>query len=257
MRHLLALLSLLSCIGLAAQVRLNGSLVLTGDDANVSGLTLEAPADALLPFELERSGQHRSAQATATGPGPWNVALEALPNGPEAGTSLLILSPTGANGPVSIVINDGPSLPVLIAPEDTLNAANIVPGSVLHVVYDGAVFHLLNGRQDLYRNCTVGQVMIGDRICMEVTERTAASFEVAAITCANSGGRMCSWADLVTGCLRRTELGLLQMTNDLEWTASSANEDGSARVALGSNCQQLSAANTATASYTFRCCITR
>jgi hypothetical protein len=255
MKHLLPLLPMLICMDLAGQVRVDGSIVLSGSELNVNGLATSAPADALLPLGLERSGQHRFA--TASGTGTWNVVLEALPNGPGAGTSLLILPPDNASGPVLISMNGGPASAVLRSPEDTLISEAIPAGSVLHIVHDGTAFQLMNGDQDLDRTCPDGSVIVGDRICTEVSERGAATFEGAALTCAGIGARLCSWADLVAACLQRDELGLLQMTNNLEWTASTANEDGSARVALGSTCLQLGAANTATASYTFRCCTTR
>ncbi len=255
MRTLLPFLLLLLCLDLPAQVRVSGSILLGGADPTVNGLSTEAPADALLPLGLERSGQHRTAQATWTS--TWSVDLDALPNGPAAGTALLIIPPDGASGPVTLAINGGPAWPVLRTPQDTLTAEAIPPGSVLHLIHDGGAFHLMNGGQDVDRDCPAGTVMVGGRICTEIEERTAADFETAILTCAGIGARLCSWGDLVAACLQRNELGLLQMTNNYEWTASTANEDGSARVALGSSCQQMSAANTAIANFAFRCCLTR
>lgn len=255
MRPLLPFLLLLLCLDLPAQVRVSGSILLGGADPTVNGLATSAPADALLPLGLERSGQHRSAQATGTG--TWSVDLDALPNGPAAGTALLIIPPDGASGPVTLAINGGPAWPVLRTPQDTLTAEAIPPGSVLHLIHDGGAFHLMNGGQDVDRDCPAGTVMVGGRICTEIEERTAADFETAVLTCAGIGARLCSWGDLVAACRRRIELGLLQMTNDLEWTASTANEDNFVRVAGGTNCEQMGTTASTGTTRTYRCCLTR
>ena len=97
---------------------------------------------------------------------------------------------------------------------------------------------------------------MGGQVCIEVAERASSDFQQAVLTCADQNARLCSWGELSSACQRRVELGLTNMTNNLEWTSNPANEDGSVRVALGSSCQQAGATPT-TSMYTFRCCSTR
>jgi hypothetical protein len=240
---------------LVGQVEVVGGILLTGDTSTIRGLSMDAPPDGLLPMGVERGGQHRVLQAT--GGNAWSAPMPNLPGGPVPGTALLVQPPGAGNGPISLAINDGASYAVMRSQVDTLYAEDIPAGHILYLVHDGTRYWVMNGIQDIELTCPTGMVALNARVCVEVQERPVSFFENAAITCVNAGSRLCSWGDLVAACTRRTSLGLVAMTNDLEWTASTANEDGSARVALGSTCQQIGAANTATTTYTFRCCSNR
>jgi hypothetical protein len=235
----------------AAQVRIDGSVEFTVP-GSVSGLAPTEAPDALLSLGTERVGAHRFG-APNTGV-VWDLEMEALPNGPARGAALLVRPPSGGEGPVLISVNGLPPIAVLKHGRDTLLAADIPLGVLLYVVHDGIAFQLLNGDQHLRRTCPSDFVSMGGQVCIGTAERAAASFEQAVLTCSDLGARLCSWGEFVAGCQERLELGLSNMTNDLEWTGSTANEDNFVRVAGGTDCQQAGTTASVGPTRTYRCC---
>jgi hypothetical protein len=253
----ISLVSLFALVPLAGlgQARSNAPIIAGPTGAGkITGLTSTITPNALLNLDTELQGGLR--YGAPTDGEVWDIDLASLPNGSGPGTALLVKPPTGSTGKVLLRVNGSGPHAVLYAPEDTLEAQEIPPGATLYVVFDGGAYRVLNGDQHLRRSCPSGTADMGGQVCIEVGERSASGFADAVLTCADLNARLCSWGELSTGCLRRVELGLLNMTNNLEWTSNPANEDGSVRVALGSTCQQAGATPTSSI-HTFRCCSTR
>jgi hypothetical protein len=238
----------------SAQVRIDGSVEFTVP-GSVSGLSPTEAPDALLSLGTERSGAHRFGTPTAGT--VWDLEMEALPNGPAAGTALLVRPPSGGEGPVLISVNGLPPLAVLKQGSDTLRAADIPMGVLLYVVHDGTSFQLMNGDQHLRRTCPTDFVSMGGQVCIGTAERAADTFEQAVLTCSDLGARLCSWGEFVAGCQQRLELGLANMTNNLEWTGSTANEDNFVRVAGGTDCQQAGTTASVGPTRAYRCCFSQ
>ncbi|HOZ40651.1 MAG: hypothetical protein IPN62_14395 [Flavobacteriales bacterium] len=244
---------LCSVLQTRSQVLITGPLELSPEGTGkITGLALTTRPDALLSLGLERSGVHRNATPD---PGTvWELDLEALPDGPSPGTTLLVKPPTGAVGAVLLSVHDQGPFAVMRSTMDTLRANEIPADAILYVVFDGTRFQLLNGDQHVRRTCPSGWSSIGGQICIETAERAAASFEQAILTCADAGARLCSWGEFVAGCQQRSELGLANMTNNLEWTGNTANEDNFVRVAGGADCHQAGTTASIGPTRTYRCC---
>ena len=246
-------LSLFVVTHVHAQVHVSGSLELSTDGSGkVTGLAATSAPDALLSLGTERLGAHRYAVPTLGT--SWVLDMESLPNGPSRGTALLVKPPVLAEGAVLLEVNETGPFPVMRTTVDTLLASEIPTGAVLYVVFDGAVFQLLNGDQHLRRACPAGSASMGGQVCIEAAERATATFEQAILTCAGLGSRLCSWGELVAGCQRRLELGLANMTNNLEWTGNTANEDNFVRVSGGADCQQAGTTASVGPTRAYRCC---
>jgi hypothetical protein len=248
-------------LGLPAQVLIDRPIELVGTDPaqrQVLGLPLDTNAHAVMSTATEQSGIHRSAAITLTGSN-WQATLGSLSGVLSAGTSLVVTTPGAVEGPVELVVNGQPAVPVVMAPGLPLMGDAYPQGTLLAVVYDGTVFQVMNGRANVRRSCPDGMVAVNGEYCIEPNERAASTFFQAALACMSEDRRLCSWGELVAACLSATQLGLNNMVGNWEWTRDSANEDGNVRMVLQSSCQ---AAGTRVATDTTlpivsRCCYSR
>ena len=240
-----------------AQVRVDKSLHLLGEGAErrVSGLApATEPEQAIDAGTLQHGG---SLFAEPTAGNAWAVQLPALGDTPVAGSLIVLRVPEGQTGPINVQVNAAPSLPLFRGGEP-VDAADLAPGGLLSVIHTGTTYQVINGSSDVLRTCPPGMVAVNEQFCIETVERTPSDFFEAAVTCASSGRRLCSWAEFYTACTRELALGLATMTNNWEWTNNTSNEDNSARIVGLNGC--ITAANwmsTGSSDIAHRCCYTR
>jgi hypothetical protein len=234
---------------------------MTGTDGaqrQVLGLPPSTEGTAALNATVEGSGQHRTAWATANGT-LWHADVPSLTGSLTAGTSILVATPTPFPNSVLLEVNDQPGAPVLVAPGIALTGDAYPEGTLLSLVYDGTNFHVMNGRANARKPCPSGMVAVNSDYCIEPTERAASNFFDASLACISADRRLCSWGELIGACQLATQLGLVGMTGNWEWTRDSANEAGTARMALESNCQATGTrvASDSTLPIVSRCCYSR
>jgi hypothetical protein len=261
MRHAMILLLGLVSPWLQAQVLIDRSIELVGTDPaqrQVLGLPQDTSANAVMGAATEQSGRHRSVAATLSGT-TWQVMLGSITGGPTAGTGLIVTTPGPSVGPVELVVNGQPSIPVVMSPGMALMGDTYPQGTLLAMVFDGTAFQVMNGRSNVRRSCPAGMVAVNGEYCIEPDERPASTFFQAALACMSEDRRLCSWGELVAACLSATTLGLNNMVGNWEWTRDSANEDGSVRMVLQSSCQAAGtrAATDTTLPIVSRCCYSR
>lgn len=222
----------------------------------LTGLPAPASPAALVTAGSEQAGTFRTV-APADG-NSWAVNLDALSGAPIAGTHLVVIAPPTTAGPVEISVNGSGPFPIVTGPGAPLDGGAVTAGTTLSLVMDGSSFHVLNGSVYARRPCIAGTVTVNASLCIEPEERVASDMFTAFTTCANAGMRMCSWAEFYTSCQRATELGLLQATNNWEWTSDASNENGSARIVGAGNCASAgNALVTGSIDRTYRCCYSR
>ncbi|MBL7950703.1 MAG: hypothetical protein JNM62_03185 [Flavobacteriales bacterium] len=244
-------------LALNAQVVVNKPVVLNGltpADRQATGLALSSDPDRVMTSGVEQAGSYRVVLVSNND--GWVGSSSALSTAPIPGTHVLITAPETFPGLVRLNLNGyGPAW--VMAHGDTLRGDDVEPGSMLSVVFDGTVFHVLNGRADVHRECPAGMVAISEQYCVEPNERPAADVYAAFVTCAIENKRVCSWSEFYVACTRRTELGLQNMLNDWEWTNNACNEDNSVRVVGASTCEAASTRLGTGPAANFRCCYSR
>jgi len=241
-----------------AQVRVDGGVVLTGPgpaERQVLGLPDGVVAGDALTAGVEQAGAYRFTDLVG-GP-PWEVLGPAGTGAPVPGTHLLLRLPGPVQGPLDVLVNGHGPFPLSDAAGSPIDAAAALPGTVLSLVFDGTVFRDIGGTVDVLRDCPQGMASVGGRSCVEVNERAALDWFAAALACAADGRRLCSWGEFMVACVLGPGQGLQNLTNNWEWTGSTANSNGQARIAGSGNCYALNAVATTTPARAFRCCATR
>jgi hypothetical protein len=159
---------------------------------------------------------------------------------------------------VSLAVNLFPAVPVLKGGVFPLDSADLIAGSVVQLVFDGAAFQILTLPKKPIRNCLPGMIAIDSQFCIEIDERPAVDFPDAAEVCGNLGGKVCSWTEFSVACHRDTVPLLNDMVGNYEWTDTGANGDNLVRIAGWQNCR--SAGTSISVGGTprpFRCCLRR
>ncbi|MBL7983261.1 MAG: hypothetical protein JNL52_15775 [Flavobacteriales bacterium] len=250
----------LACTTLA-QVSVDRPVQLTGtgpEQRQVTGLPASIAPSAVLATGTEQTGQHRNANTTLNGAN-WHAVLPALVGPATAGTQLLVTTPSASGGLVSLEVNDQAAVPVLAAPGVPLAGDAYPAGTILSLVYDGAAYHVMNGRANARRSCPDGMVAVNEQYCIEPDERGASNYFQASLACISADRRLCSWGELYAACVAASSLGLNNMVGNWEWTRDSANEDGNIRMALQNSCAAASTrlATDTTLPIVSRCCYSR
>lgn len=257
-RNISILLSLLASGSLCAQVSIDKPVILEGTvpgTSRVEGLQHSTERIEALTAGIAQSGVIHTA-GPVTGD-HWTVDLPAFGATPDNGSHIVLKVPTTDTSRISITFNGNGPYP-LLREGVPLTGDALIAGSMLSIVLANDAFHVLNGSSDLRRPCPTGMVAVNQLYCIEPTERGSADYFQAGLSCAANGRRLCSWGEFISACQLGSTLGLAAMTNNWEWTNSTANEDNCGRVAGQSNCE---AAGTWFATgggpVAFRCCLTR
>lgn len=255
------LLLTLACASATAsgQVALDKPLVLTGTDPEqrqVTGLGDPYAADHGVSVDALRSGtMDRLVVENDT----WWYALPAGDNAnpPAAGARFSAHLVTSNAGPVTITI-DGHGPYALLNGALELSAGTLPADSEVSVIFDGVAFQLIGARAIGPKPCPTGMVAISSQHCIDVNESSASFFDGAALSCNRRGAQLCSWGEWYVACVRAEVLGLNAMLGAWEWTNSSANMDGAARVVGRVNCTMSGTASALSGNpYSFRCCYRR
>jgi len=245
--------------GADAQVSLDKPLRLTGSgpaQRQITGLQISNEPGAVLTADVEQRGAFRlTAPSAGT---TWSAGLSALINAPAAGLHMVVSSPVPTPGSISVVVNGhGPYL-LLDGDGQPVDGELIAEGTMLSIVHDGTAFRLLNGGVAPRHPCAPGTVQVNDAYCISENEYPASDFFAAVTTCGDLGLRLCGWGEFVAACQRAGTIGMLDGTNNWEWTNDASNENGSARIVGAGSC--LSAGNSIVVNSTlrnFHCCYSR
>lgn len=241
---------------LLAQVHVDLPIILTGADPmdrQVTGLPLSTGSGDALTAGVAQSGILHSITGVtgndwaATIPGTTDLAI---------GLHVVVRSPVTSTGPVTLILNgQGPfglmrgSLPV--------DGAELVTGSMVSLIFDGAAMQLINGVHDRIRSCPTGMVPASTQFCIEPGQRPGVDFFSASVTCASAGRRLCTWSEFYLGCAN-VDLGLMGTTDNWEWSNNTANEDNSVRVVGQGTCMATGTwPATGNAPLQYRCCYSR
>ncbi|MBX2973555.1 MAG: hypothetical protein KF797_10660 [Flavobacteriales bacterium] len=247
-------------MGTIAQLSSDKPVMLTApfpEARQVTGLPPLHEPDAALSAAVERNGAYRVASPA---PGNlWAVTLDALSSAPPAGTHLVLIAPSPTAGDVDVLVNGHGPYPLLAGVDARVDGIDVPEGTALSVVMDGTSFHVLNGNVFPRRPCPAGTAPVDRNSCIELDEHPATDFFSAILTCGDLGLRLCGWAEFISGCRQATELGLLQTTNNWEWTNDASNEDDCVRVVGAGSCLSSgnSFASVGNVDRPFRCCYTR
>lgn len=245
-----------------AQLATDGRIILTGTtDAQrqVLGLPPSILSGDVLTAAVDQSGASLYAAAIANTPQNWQASIDGLQQGLLPGTHVLIEVPLNASGDISLNINGSGDKPVKLRGGTALDGELYEAGSLLSLVYDGSAFQLMNGPAHSRRQCPSGMVQANEGLCIDLNEEaTALPFFDAVMVCIQQDKRMCSWGEWHSSCRKSNELGLLNMEDNAEWTANTANYSGGVRTVGNGSCYNGATDNVYNATpRKFRCCLPR
>lgn len=244
-----------------AQIAIDGRLILAGpsdDQRQVLGLPPSILSGDVLTGAVDRSGALNYGVAVASSPQNWQVSIPGLQQAPITGTHVLIEVPQNASGAISVDINGSGSIPVIQRGGSPLSGELYDAGSLLSLVFDGTAFQLMNGPIHQRRECPTGMVQVTEGLCIDMNEQAAPlMFFDSIMLCIQQDKRMCSWGEWFTACSKQNELGLLNMTNNREWTSNTANADNAVRAVGDGSCFSAPSVYVNAAPLYLRCCLSR
>ncbi|MBL7965284.1 MAG: hypothetical protein JNM31_15720 [Flavobacteriales bacterium] len=256
--HSLLMLAL-PALNAAAQVEVDRRVELTGGtpaERLVRGLSdADTTTDALNTRIAQRGSL---TWLNATGADDWQAALPVGGAPPLAGTYVDLLCPATNTGAVTLRIDTAAAHPVVKAGAQALDPGDVQGGEVLGLLFDGAHWQLLNTRRTERRPCPAGFAQVNANYCIQVQENAAADWTAAAEVCGALDARLCSWGQWYNACVKATDLGLLNMVGDWEWTNGGANADTYVRVVGFGSCTQAATSGAwDSVPRTYRCCFQR
>lgn len=254
----LALIAVAAALTGTAQVQVDKPLMLEGAtpaQRQVIGLAdATDEGDALNARTLQAGAFAFGATA---GGDAWSVTLVPATSGPAAGSRLLVKAADANAGPVTLAVNGTPPLPVVKNAGDALEAGDVHAGEVCALLFDGAVFHLLNARELPRRPCPSGYAQVNELYCISIAENDTLHYPDAALLCGGQDAQVCTWGQWYAACTMATQLGLQNMVGDWEWTNDAANADGSIRMVGNSSCTHAGIADAYNSVLRSHCCYRR
>lgn len=237
---------------LHGQVRLGGSLQLTGNESErrVEGLAAPAEGTALVTFEGEGQGAWQWASATAAGT-TISLSLAPVLSAYRNGLLVRFLAPASLHGEVLIGIDGLPPQPLLRP--DGLNpvAGQLRAGTLVEVLFAEGRFTLLSAPE---RGCPPQSVAVHERLCIDAASPGGFLYEQATTYCAARGGRLCAWDEYHAACVL-VGSQLSSLFNQWEWIDDTSNHSHTADQAGRTSCQsQRSAGVPGTTLGEARCC---
>jgi hypothetical protein len=237
------------------QVHLDRSVQLTADDEalrQITGLRDATRPDEVSNVATVRMGLFAVAELLDTN---WSVTMPALDGPPSTGSSLHVLFPDTIPGDLTLVLNGSGPYSILVDNATVLDGASFDPGTILSLVFNGTAFQSMNHHRPRPTDCPDGMVPVNDGFCIDVQlAPDPLDFFQAADHCGARGARLCSWAEFMSSCVERIELGLA-MVGEYEWVGSACNENGLARISGLSGCTSTACAfATGDQDRRFRCC---
>ena len=258
MKHALLSMVVIGAVHASAQVAVDKPIELSGapGDRNVSGLPDGTATDHALNASTLQVGAY--SYAVASGADALVVSLTPALASPIAGTNLLVKITAPNTGAVTIAVNGSSPYALRKNGSADLEAGDLQPGMMASLVFDGVLFHLTNARRIERRSCPSGFVQVNELYCIEPTAHDTVYLDDASLICGNLNARVCSWGEWYHACTQAGNLGLQNMGNQWEWTNSTANGVGAARVVGATSCTHAGVGPAYdTLARKFRCCYDR
>lgn len=244
-----------------AQLEIGDSILLNGvldADRQVMGLSDPQLLTSAVSANAFQSGQLNFAAPS----GPIDSLSLVMPLSPLAyseGILVNFFAPAGNTGPMKINVNGLGYIDVRKKVSQQLDSADVAAGQLVTIIHDGVNFQMVS---DLNRSCPTGFATVNDVLCIETTEKSAATFWDALRDCGDRNARLCSWGEWQNACLDAIALGLSSMTGNWEWIDSAGNYNGTTldtmvRIAGNTGCTDADNGVQSTTSYPYRCCYTR
>jgi hypothetical protein len=208
---------------LSAQIDVKQSIIMTGssyEERQVKGLSDPLTETCAVNAKIIQYGKLIFASVAGN---PDSIALT-LPVPPDSYTPGMLVNfiSTGVNTR-SVLANLNNLGPVQIMKNvnQPLDSAEIIPGQVVVIIYDGIFFQVLS---ELNKPCPSGFIEISPNYCIESRERGPLSFWQAAKECGDLGGKLCDWAEWYYACQDSVLAPQLQnMTGNWEWMDMGGN----------------------------------
>lgn len=258
MKYTIALPLMVLCSFAQAQLAVDKAIVLSGGAGarHVTGLPDGTGPDHALNAGALLAGNYLYCQASGT-----NV-LTANTNPsfpvPVAGQNLMVAITAANSGPVTLAVNGAPAVGVLKNGGQPLETGDLQPGMVASLVFDGSAYQLTNARRIARRDCPSGFTQVTELYCIEPVSRDTVQLDSASFACGSIDARVCTWGEWYFACTKAGDLGLQNMGNQWEWTNSTANGVGAARVVGATSCTHSGTGPAFNAGpRRFRCCYDR
>ncbi|MBP6574065.1 MAG: hypothetical protein KA230_06435 [Flavobacteriales bacterium] len=242
----------------SGQVSIDKPIELSGSNAerHVAGIPVGTSTEHALRAGTLQSGSY--AFAPAVGSNALSISLTPAVSLPIAGMNLMVSISAVNTAAVTITVDGNGPYPIQKNAVDDLAAGDLLPGMVASLVFDGTVFHLTNARRLERRACPSGFTQVNELYCIEPVSRDTVYMDSAAVICGNLDARLCTWGEWYYACTQAGNLALLNMGNQWEWTNSTANGVGSARVVGATSCTHAGVGPAYdTLARKFRCCYDR
>lgn len=258
MKNAIALPLLVLCSFAQAQLAVDKPIVLSGGagERHIAGLPDGTAPEHALNAGTLLAGTYLYCQASGTN------ALTANTNPsfatPVAGQNLLVAITAANTGAVTIAVNGGSAIDVVKNGGQSLEAGDLLPGMVASLVFDGSAYQLTNARRIARRDCPSGFTQVTDLYCIEPTSHDTLYLDSASVVCGTMNARICTWGEWYFACTQQANLSLQNMGNQWEWTNSTANGVGAARVVGATSCTHSGVGPAFnTLARKFRCCYDR
>jgi hypothetical protein len=242
-----------------AQVTVDKPIMLNGTLAEQRRLVTLAPADSAADaLDAGTLQANTGGYYVTEGGNSWTIDIPATMGTPGAGSMWYVYCNTGNTGPVLAALADQGNVPVRKNGSAELEPGDVLPGSIVALLYDGETLHLMNARRMVRRSCPAGFAEVNDLYCIQEDRYAPADFGTAANTCGALSGRLCSWGEWFYACNNAAALEIPTMAGTWEWTNNSANGDGLVRMVGAPNCTSAATEYGMTGTpRSFRCCFKR
>jgi hypothetical protein len=169
----------------------------------------------------------------------------------KSGMELFIKALSYNTGSISLDING--LGPVEVKKHDTtgFKPYEIIAGQVFRVIYNGSNF-ILTSVSGL--TCPSGFIDVNDDYCIELFERSPASYQVAITTCYSLNARLCTWGEWYYAC-QNSSLGVQNMVNNYEFIDDASDHTNTVMIVGNGTCKSFSTfAIMGATNYRYRCC---
>lgn len=240
----------------AAQIIIDHNIEMTnGQDTGrqIRGLAYPVDSsDAVNVAAIQNGGLMYSA---STGINDLSVNLLPALNSYQVGLKINLQPQSVNTGPVTLEVNGLGPVPVTIK-NNFLKGGELKAGQIVTALYNGSSFEIIS-RTDY--DCPAGFVAVNENYCIESNERAAELYYGAVNVCYSMDARLCSWGEWYYAC-QNASLGLLNMTNNWEYTEDTSNHTHTAFiVGLGSCIENTTNGGIPgnAVKYTYRCCFSK
>lgn len=225
-RLLITLGVMVAAAASSAQWTVPYPIELVGSDTSARQVTgLALPLDSSSGVSVHAARTLAPLQGMATGTNALSVDLSPAPTGYVRGLKVLLMPSATNTSAVTLDVNGLGALAVHKNVSMPLDSGDLRPGAPVMLIHDGAAFQVIS---QLPRPCPPGSYAFTTDACIEVQPRTANTWFLANLTCADRNGRLCSMAEWTAACLSRASF--LATVADFEWVDSAANNLSDAKM---------------------------